>query len=335
MKNFIASFTRYTLCIGMLTVLQLHTQPTTIIYCHGIVDNASQAQRFATAFPSDSNLIAVNFADSIPATGYNLNALIGYVASLAGKTVNRNKMFMGQADDLNVIGKALKSCRPTTPVIAYGCSRGAAAWLTYIGKYNPENIKALILDACPADMVQGLDPQLAKLGIPLTMDTSIFQTLFPAYPHNAISPLQAIKTIKNKNLPILLIHSKTDRRVAWINSLMLYQAFKDNGFTNVHLCIVPDGNHSFILQNSDQAAHYLQAVHSFYNRYNIAHNPEHLANQPFTVIPDAQIKQIIQRYQLDLKNLQTTTAGTLWYYTKLAGATALTLAIIKAYLSKN
>lgn len=249
----------------------LHT-----LYAHGIVDSSQQAKRFAEAIATDQkHTHAVNFADTQKETGYGINRAISEITTLTKKPVNRSKMYMGQRKDLETIHQELQKIPAQSDIILYGCSRGGAALVTYLGKQHPQNIKALILDASPASMPSTTHPLLAKIGIPFTYDTSIFTTLFPAYPCNATAPLQAIKYINDKKMPILLLHSETDTKVPFAHSLKLYLEFKKQGFEYVYLVRIPNGKHSFLLQDNAAKNAYLTAVHSFYKTHNLPYNQEY------------------------------------------------------------
>lgn len=260
----------------ILFVLLLSLQSTAAswrtIYAHGIVDGPSQMQRFEQAFATSNN-IAVQFADAATPTDWGLNGLIGSACNtLLGKNVNRAKMHMGQGPDIQAVQTTIETVPNSQSLIIYGCSRGAAATINYVAQHNPTNIKALVLDACPADIPGGTGIILAKLGIDPENALTVFKTIFPGYPENSIPPINAIKNITNKDLPILLIHAQNDKRVSYQNSLMLYQEFKRQGFRNLHIIILPEGRHSFLLQDDCSKDIYLQAVHAFYKKYNLPYN---------------------------------------------------------------
>lgn len=272
------------------------------IFAHGIVDGPQQAQRFEDAFAT-REIIAPEFPDSQPASGWGFNNATYQITSLLGKKVNRNAMFMGQGADIQTISKAVAQIAPTNPIILYGCSRGAATILTYLGQHNPPNIAALVLDACPANLPETMHLKLAQLGIAPSMADRIFSILFPRYNYEtAITPESAIVNIKNKNIPILLIHSTCDSVVHHTHALRLYKKFLQAGFTNVHLALIPMGRHGYLLQNPTAQTKYLEAVHSFYQKYNLNHNsnwaqPELLA----TSISIETINQQIKDYERDIK----------------------------------
>ncbi len=246
-----------------------HARHSTI-YAHGIVDGPTQIDRFDPAIATDHRK-AVAFTDTLSETGWGPNGWTSTISTRFGKPVNRSKMCMGQAQDIDTIKEAIDE-HPSDQVILYGCSRGAATLINYMALYNPDNVQALVLDAPPANMPGSLHAALAKIGLHKSWDETLFNKLFPAYPCNSVIPVNAIKDIKNKALPILLVHSKTDSKVAFVNSLRLYREFKQQGFNNVHLAAMPSGRHSFLLQDPEVRDKYLRAVHSFYKSYSLPHN---------------------------------------------------------------
>jgi len=298
----------------LLSSLYAHGAQYTV-YAHGIIDGPAQINRFKDVIATP--LVApVTFPDAQIISGWNLNGIIGQLSSLYGqkvnstnsfygKHINRNAMYMGQEADLEAISATIAQVPTQESMILYGCSRGAAALLTYLGKYNPSNIAALVLDACPADLPATLHIKLASCGIHPTWANTIFTTLFPQYDSStAITPFNAIALIQNKDLPILLIHSKKDHVVPYIHSLQLYQQLLDHGFTNVHLILVPHGRHAYILQDEPVAPLYAQAVHSFYKKYNLPYDAT-IAQDTMqeTMLTKEEIEQKTAAYQESIQNV--------------------------------
>jgi dipeptidyl aminopeptidase/acylaminoacyl peptidase len=60
---------------------------------------------------------------------------------------------------------------------------------------------------------------------------------------NGIKPIDAIKNIHNKDLPILIICSQEDTLVPWTSSYRLYTECLKQAFTNVRLFIAKHGGH--------------------------------------------------------------------------------------------
>ncbi|MCX5923979.1 MAG: prolyl oligopeptidase family serine peptidase [Candidatus Dependentiae bacterium] len=274
------------------------------VFAHGIVDGPGQMLRFQKAITTPK-ATAVQFADSKPATGLGINGIIGHCTKLFGKTVNRNAMYMGQTADITAISKTMSTKIPANKsVILYGCSRGSATIINYLAKFNPKNVKALVLDSCPASLPETIAPKLVKLGIHPSYSLSIFTRLFPAYPVSSVPPLHAIKNITNKNLPILLLHSKDDSSVPFEHSLMLYLEFKNQGFTNVHLTAIAKGKHSFLLQTPAAKSVYLKAVHTFYKKYDLPYDKALATGTCDAYNPNTTlVKQQISKYEARVQKI--------------------------------
>lgn len=258
--------------IALSTISLISYSDFYTIYAHGIVNGPTQVERFEQACPTDQTM-AVTFDDCTSETGWGINRLISEISTRCGKPVNRSKMYMGQLNDIEEVHKLVQSLPADAQIILYGCSRGAATIINYLSKYNPSNVNAVVLDACPAGMPETTHPALAKIGLHHSWDNSVFSTLFPAYPRGATTPLAAIANIQSRNLPILLIHSQADRKVPFAHSLALYKEFKDQRFKKVLLAPIKDGRHSFLLQDEMVKNDYLQAVHSFYKVAQLPHDP--------------------------------------------------------------
>jgi len=273
------------------------------VFAHGIVDGPTQIHRFEDAIGTTTKS-ALSFPDAKPATGFGFNYGISKITYLLGKHVNRNRMYMAQGNDIKAMNHFIEQTAlqesSNKNFILYGCSRGAATVINYMAKHNPENVQALVLDACPASMHEAIQPTLIKFGINPSRAHAIFSTLFPKYPkRNPINPFNSIKDIKNKNLPILLIHSADDSVVPYEHSLMLYREFIDQGFTNVHILTIASGRHSYLLQNKQVKPQYLQAVHSFYKKYNM---PYHEALAKIDISSLAIKKDIVSKKILAYQN---------------------------------
>jgi|GEM_PF-1403175 len=134
--------------------------------------------------------------------------------------------------------------------VAIGHSRGAEMLIHYVGECNPVTLKALVLVATPASVgavvMEKLLRKLKKL---------------PA------RTLQSIKKIKNKQLPIMLLHQLGDSLVPVAHTQALYQAFKDQGFENVSVVYMNSGDHNLII---DVSAY--KSLQQFYKNNNLPYN---------------------------------------------------------------
>lgn len=313
--------------IFFFAILHLHslTADWHTIYAHGIIDDQTQIQRFIEAI-STPQTTTVEFCDAQKAANWGLNGYVGSLChTILGKNINRANMCMGQTNDITTLHNVIQNQCPNDSLILYGCSRGAATIINTLTQNHYSNIKALVLDATPADMPATIKPMLAKLGINPDYADTIFSIIFPAYPKNSTTPLQAIQHIANKDLPILLIHSLTDQKIPVQHSYQLYQEFIRQGFTNVEIVILPEGAHSYLLQNEKIKPLYLQAVHSFYKKYNLPHDTA-WAQQNFD-----QFKHSFENleYELDCyhKSIEATYKKTIIKYFTFATVAAIIIAL--------
>lgn len=263
--------------LSILILLQisyeLQTKQPITLFCHGIVDSQKQSQRFLDVL--EEPIQSFNFPDAQAPQEWDLNSLIFQSCSLFGKSVNRNQMFMGHGKDVVTLSAQIDHMKE---YILYGVSRGGSAAINYLAEYNPSNIKALILDATPADMISPIDTLQNIIGYKFApnraMQENIFNFIFPAYEINSISPVNNILNIKNKFLPIFIIHSVEDSKVSVASAWQLYLTFKNNGFTDVYLCQLEKGKHSFALQGPDKNL-YMNELHSFYKKYHFNYNKKY------------------------------------------------------------
>lgn len=292
-------YTLFLLLISAIAIPSTEKQAHTLFF-HGMFDTPqNQIKRFNEAIATDSE--AIKFEDAQKDPSWNPLNLIMYLAvkKIKNCEISRSHMHLGQENDILQVKQAVEAQPSDQPLILFGCSRGAATVLTAMGTYNFPQVKALVLDAAPAVMHETLYPKLRKLGIQLRYAHGIFRTIFPNYPKNPLTALGAIKDIKNKELPILILHSMEDVTVPYEHALKLYQECKKQGFVNVHLVMLPKGKHAYLLQNLEVKEQYLRSVHSFYKTYRLPYN-EQWATEKLQNPSIEQVEREIQAYEYHL-----------------------------------
>ena len=231
-------------------------QPTTA-FCHGIVDNKTQADRYEKLLENPKKIF--DFPDAQTPSGWNLNNLIFNACNLFGKPVNRNAMYMGHGADIETLRNQILL---DEEYLLFGVSRGGAAATSFIGKHNPENVHALIIDAAPADVVDAVNEFQHAIGFKFAENRAdqeyIFNYLFPAYAIGNTPAVEEIANIKNKDLPVFIVHAKTDKRVHIRSAWQYYSAFVTAGFKKVYLLELNHGKHTYCMQSLD-AERYLSA----------------------------------------------------------------------------
>lgn len=241
-------------------------QDVSTLYVHGYTGNPDGAKEQKIAFAVPEKYQAPALPDTQKETGIGPNRWIAAVAQLWKKNINLSQAFMGQGPDVAVLASTVAQNLADDPFVLFGICRGGCAAINYIAKHNPQNLKALVIESTPASMPALLHAKMAQVGLSAKHDEKFFRALFHAYPKNSIPPMQVLKNIANKELPILILHSKEDKNIPFEHALMLYISFKEHGFTNVFL-VQLHGKHAYSLQ--EDAFNYLTAVHSFYKQFDL------------------------------------------------------------------
>src|SRR3989339_866306 len=260
----IIKFLIFLLCLQ--TSWLLHAQQPTTIFCHGILNTQHQMNQYSEFLQNPKTTF--DFPDAQKPCGWNFNNSIYQIYKMIrNQPLNREKMYMGYDLDVQALKDQIKS---DEPYILFGFSRGGDAIINYLAEHDTENIKAIILNAAPADLIQSIDALQKAIGYtfaPTRADQEkLFNMIFPTYKIGSIPPKDIIPSIKNKNLPIFIAHAKTDTVVPISASWQLYIAFLQAGFTNVYLCQLESGVHKAYHQSPD-VMKFLQGLHSFYKKY--------------------------------------------------------------------
>jgi fermentation-respiration switch protein FrsA (DUF1100 family) len=140
-----------------------------------------------------------------------------------------------------------------------------------------QNIKALVLespfDSMDSILRNAIGETLYQYDVARTIGHAILKFLFAQYDKAFITPLESVANIP-QDLPIMIICSEEDALVPAWSSEKLYTALKDTGHTNVHCLTLKRGLHGKLMQGSEGET-YRNAVHAFYQHYNLPHNPEY------------------------------------------------------------
>lgn len=137
--------------------------------------------------------------------------------------------------------------------VILGHSRGAEMALHYVGEYNPQKLKALILFATPVSVEQ------------------VVKNKFFGKPQKVSKKTEnSIGKIKNKSLPIILFHQKNDTLVTHRHSELIYKFLKKQGFKNVYLITLTTGDHNDLMD-----ADGYQILQSFYKYHDLAYEEQY------------------------------------------------------------
>ncbi len=194
-----------------------------------------------------------------------------------------SKTSLAQDNEIECLKKAyddicIKTKLRKPNIVLSGMSRGASTIINFMGKHNPKKIKALVLES-PFDSMESVLQQKLKtywlswlpFGLGLELAQWVAKNRYGQYNPDGLQPIDHITKIKNKNLPILFIYSKEDILIPWESTYSLFKACKKAGFSAVHAIIIEHGSHGYLLE--DKSHHeYTQALHAFYQKYNLPHD---------------------------------------------------------------
>lgn len=274
----------------------------TTVFTHGAYAHPGQAKRFHPAFSNVNNVTAVKFSDSQSETSWNpLNRALSFIIK---KKLNvdfaPSKAHFGYGKDIDAIQETMEN-KVSGPAVLYGCCRGSVASMNYLAKAGDDpKVKAMVAEATPVNVSENYNNLFANYGIPTSVSERLFKTIWSAYPSDSKTTLQAVRDIKNKELPILLLHSKEDRTFPFFNALQLYSEFKKQGFSNVYIAPLK-GAHAWALR--DDKENYLKAVHSFYKHHGLPYNEKYGTEDMKNYSYDFdKAQQVIKKSKQNLQN---------------------------------
>jgi hypothetical protein len=320
--------------------------PVTTVFCHGVVDNNSQINHYIDQ-SIFGKTFSFDFPDATPDNSISLTGVISKISGLSGKTeqkpcgkqVNRDQMFMGQTKDIECLENNLEQFK-NKPVILYGASRGAATIISYLGKKtDTSNVKAIVLEAPPADILDGVDNFSAKLG--LSLPHALLRTIFYRYPENPYTPIDAIKDIQNKDLPVFITHSAEDTTVNPSQPWKLYKKFKECGFKNVYINETETGRHCHLHLKEDFHKRYCVQIQSFYEKFDLFNNESTIKGKEFYFLSNIEsysLQPSIEYADAKIKEY-TDQRNALYQFNKKRNASLITALAIAAacylYFSKK
>lgn len=147
---------------------------------------------------------------------------------------------------------------PKKKVIIHGSSQGTATAINYVAE-NPGKVDALILEgvlpsgnsAIYHTVKQMMFPRIANM--PLSYYWLPYCAKF-AYPSYAPAGKQPIKNLEKlpKDLPVIIIHSKTDPQLSYNDALAVYAGLKKLGNPNAYLIPYNQRGHVELLDVSNK-----------------------------------------------------------------------------------
>lgn len=261
------------------------------LFAHGLGENEHQIKDYKEIIPTCF-------------TGYAFNGPDAYKKSLYPKITKAPPTAFGQEKDIEVITKGIKALNKK--VVGLGVSKGASTWINAAAvEENIDNIHALVLES-PYYNVNKIIHKFwyadyaNYLPKGKELVNALVKKILKYYDPYGIQPIYSIKDIKNKDLPIFLIHSQQDQLIPINHSRRLYIEFLRQSFKNVYLIECPTGRHANVL-TQDNTHCFKRALNSFYKKFNIPtfeHNLEDLDIHQFQPTIKEVENRIKQNYSL-------------------------------------
>jgi len=183
----------------------------------------------------------------------------------------------GQEKDIEIFSDFIKNSE--RKIIGIGVSKGAACWINIASKNEYiDKLAALVLESPFADINEIICrfkfvDYLNYIPCGYLITQSYAKKILKYYDPFGMQPLTSIQKIKNKELPIFLIHSKADKLIPINHSRKLYKEFLKNGFKNVYLVETEHAKHANVL-TQDTENLFKKTIHSFYKKFNFPYNQE-------------------------------------------------------------
>lgn len=257
-------------------LLRANNYPINYLYAHGLGDSNTEAYRFSkfdrkgrfnkNALITTGRIFTFDFPD----------------ATKQFWRVNTTQTSLAQANEIIALQNAyehaiaaLKMESATPDLVLMGLSRGAATIINFMGIYNPQNVKAIILESPFDHMATVIQNKLQQFGLDhipriKTISDWVVSCIFMKHKTNGIAPIHCVGAI-NKSIPILLVCSKEDTLVPYQSTVALYNNLIANGHQHAYLLILEHGRHAFALSGLDGGL-YAATVHAFYKKYDLPHD---------------------------------------------------------------
>ncbi len=197
--------------------------------------------------------------------------------SIVNYGFNFSKANIGQHKDIKALHRAYEKHLQKfsdLDIVLYGDSRGAVTIFNFIAKYNPERVKAAVLEGIFDDMPH-LVKHFAYLDKGDRAEKRIIRTMnFVLGSYNNKGPFpRDFAEIITDDIPLLFVTSLKDGLCCPQGAMYLYNRLVERGHRNVHLVLLKSAFHpTYMLNNKEDKQLYETTVHAFYKHYGLPHN---------------------------------------------------------------
>lgn len=241
----------------------------TYLFSHGFGSTYKQAYRYTQTY----NWLGKTYKNKNHIL-YKPIKLFNYPdAFYQGLPPKVNLTSLAQKNEIETLRKAYNEINDNN-IILFGTSRGASTAINFAGIYQPNKVKASIVEA-PFDHINNVFNSHWFVNILSTVinKAKIYNLFLWAtqYKETGEHPIDKIVNIK-KDLPVLLVCSETDATVPCDSTVNLYKNLKQTGHKHTYLLKFESGGHSRLLW-SKHGRKFRNIVHAFYAKYNLPHIP--------------------------------------------------------------
>lgn len=179
---------------------------------------------------------------------------------------------LGQNNCIKLLSNKVKEVRTYKNAIIYATSQGTATALNYIAqtqnKKSENKIDGLVLEAT---LSSGNSAILHTVAGPIGLDLLtrlpfsyywipyLAKIRMPLYWPGGKQPIKSIERIPT-DLPIIIMHSDSDREIPFSNACALYYGLRNAGNNNVYLLPFKGAGHIQILNGHPQAAQIVREI---------------------------------------------------------------------------
>lgn len=255
---------RYILADGQLTVPDIASEHP-FIFVHGAFDSCKQVLQVVKGGSSNhapyvtESALTFDFDDSFAHSCLPLWTLSGCLAQKFD--VEKLRAYVEKVCNVYTHSKSL---------ILYGISRGASTIINYSGIYGMSAVGACILESPYYDAEEIITYRLSYLGLPLWLKSLVIKMVAGRYNPQDIQPKDMIKMLQD-DVPTLIIALENDKVVPLESSLKVYEAMRANGATRVHLLVLKEGRHGWLISGSE-GSRLQDVVHAFFKHYDLPHD---------------------------------------------------------------
>lgn len=198
--------------------------------------------------------------------------------TIKSNTLNISKMSFGQETDITSHFKKYQlwqTQNPTSNLILWGVSRGAATTFNAFARYKYPAVKLIILEGCFYSIDDILSHKFSQ-PIPTIVNSGL--SLFTQYHKNGPSPGKHVEEFP-VDVPVVFITSEVDNIVPCHSTEKLANALANKQKNDVYLLKLRRSSHpNYMFDDSEDRNQYETFIHAVYERYHLPYNPILAAN---------------------------------------------------------